>query len=511
MPPWGGNGSGAVRYGQDFLQQIRDRLPVSTVAGKRVRLRRSGRELKGLSPFNEERNPSFFVNDRKQFFHCFSSGKHGDVFKFVMETEGLSFPEAVERLAAEAGVPLPAVPSAVQAGIDRREGLQAVMEEAVRFYQDLLAGSEGAEARQYLAGRGIDAAAIEEFRLGYAPRDRHALRRHLAGLGVDLATMGELGLATLDAGSHPRDRFRHRVLCPIGDAKGRPVAFGGRSLDPSSPAKYLNSPETPLFHKGSLLYNHHAARRAAAETGRVLAVEGYLDVITLARHGIGHAVSPLGTALTREQAELLWEMSPEPVLALDGDAAGSRAALRIARAALPFLSGGRSLRFALLPADTDPDDLVRAGGANAMRALEARSIPLLDLLWAAEAKAHPLNSPERLSRMEGRMGALLAAMPEGDQRRRYAREVVGRLDALGRRPAPALAAGASLLPVPAPPVAAAAARPAPEPRLPRRARLERDLVEAERDFAATASPHGLERLRRLQAEIADPDDPAPTP
>jgi DNA primase len=500
-----------VLYSKEFLQEIRDRLPVSTVVERTVALKKAGREWKGLSPFNEERTPSFFVNDAKQFYHCFSSGKHGDVFSFLIETQGLAFPEAVERLAGEAGVPLPAVPTGVQAAIERRDGLHAVMEEAVRFYRDHLASPAGDAARAYLGGRGIDAVASEEFRLGYAPADRHGLQRHLAAMGVDLPTMLELGLVARDGTGVPRDRFRNRVLCPIGDAKGRPVAFGGRSLDPSNPAKYLNSPETPLFHKGSLLYNHHGARAAAAEAGRVLAVEGYLDVITLARRGIGHVVSTLGTSVTREQADLLWEMTPEPVLALDGDAAGRRAALRIARASLPHLSGGRTLRFALLPEGVDPDELVRAGGPDAMRGIEARAVPLLDLLWADEASRHPLNSPERLSRMEGRMGALVASMPEGDQRRRYAREVVARLDAIARRPAPRPPGGIRRIPAPAVPASPPRAPSPRRARGPGRPGLEMDLVAAEREFAAAATPEGLERMGRIQAEIAGEDGPERAP
>src|SRR5947209_3542454 len=304
-----------MRFSPAFLDEIRARLPVSEVARQRVRLKKEGREWRGLSPFNAEKTPSFFVNDQKGFFHDFSSGKHGDAFKFVMETEGVSFPEAVERLAAMAGIPLP-IPSPDQdAREKKRASLVEVLELAAQFFEARLADKGGADARKYLAGRQVGAALQKEFRLGYSPAERYALRDHLAGRGVDREAMIEAGLLVHGEDiAVPYDRFRDRVIFPIADRSGRVIAFGGRALEKEVQAKYLNSPETALFHKGQCLYNHHRARKAAHETGRLVVVEGYMDVIAMTGAGIAECVAPLGTALTSEQCELLWRMAEEPIL-----------------------------------------------------------------------------------------------------------------------------------------------------------------------------------------------------
>ncbi len=344
-----------MQFSPAFLDEIRARLPVSEVARTRVRLKKEGREWRGLSPFNSEKTPSFFVNDQKGFFHDFSSGKHGDAFKFLMETEGVSFPEAVERLAAMAGLPLP-TPSAEQTAQDKkRASLVEVLELATQFFEAQLAGKAGIRARAYLTGRQVDPALQKEFRLGYGPPDRYALRDHLAAHGIDRDAMIETGLLVHGEDiAVPYDRFRERVIFPIADRSGRVIAFGGRALEQDVAAKYLNSPETPLFHKGHCLYNHHRARKAAHETGRVVLVEGYMDVIAMAGAGIAECVAPLGTALTPDQCELLWRMAEEPILCFDGDKAGQKAAYRAIDTALPLLSVGRTLRFALLPAGVDP-------------------------------------------------------------------------------------------------------------------------------------------------------------
>ena len=353
-----------VRYPPQVLEEIRTRLPVSAVVGKRVRLKKAGREWKGLSPFNAEKTPSFYVNDQKQFYHCFSSGKHGDIFTFLMETEGLSFPEAVERLAAEAGVPLPKLSHEDRAEEVKRKSLYDVMELAAEFFEHSLQGRFGAKARDYLAGRSLSRDTQQRFRIGYAPPERYALRDHLAGKDVSIDMMVEAGL--LYSGEDvkiPYDRFRDRVMFPICDMRGRVVAFGGRAMSADVPAKYLNSPDTPLFNKGRLLYNYHHARQPAHDRGTVIAVEGYVDVISLAVAGFPNAVAPLGTALTEDQLALLWRMAEEPILCFDGDKAGRRAAYRALDTALPNLAAGKSLRFAILPEGQDPDDLARAGGA----------------------------------------------------------------------------------------------------------------------------------------------------
>src|SRR5215470_5788716 len=356
-----------MRFPPQFLDELRARLPVSEIVGKRVRLKKAGREWKGLSPFNKERTPSFTVNDQKGFYHDFSSGKHGDIFTFTMESEGVTFPEAVERLASLAGLAMPTVSREAEAEEGRRRTLHDMVALAAKFFETALASRAGAKARGYLADRGLDAATQVKFGIGYAPGGRFALKEHLGGLGVPVADMVEAGLLVAgDDISLPYDRFRDRVMFPIGDLAGRIVAFGGRALDKDAPAKYLNSPETPLFHKGRMLYNGAGARKAAAQGAPVIAVEGYVDVIAMVTAGYEATVAPLGTALTENQLALLWKMADEPTLCFDGDAAGRRAAYRAVDVALPLIKPGKSLLFAALPDGHDPDDLVRAGGPGAI-------------------------------------------------------------------------------------------------------------------------------------------------
>src|ERR1700683_491747 len=296
-----------MRFSPQFLDELRARLPVSEVVGRRVKLRKAGREWKGLSPFNKEKTPSFTVNDEKGFYHDFSSGKHGSIFDFVMETEGVSFPEAVERLAEMAGVPMPAYSPEAEAREERRRTLHDIVELAAKFFETTLASRNGARGRGYLADRGLTSATQLKFRLGYAPVEQYALKEHLGAAKISVEDMIEAGLVV--AGEDipvPYDRFRDRVMFPISDWRGHVIAFGGRALDKDVSAKYLNSPETPLFHKGATLYNIAAARKAAHGGARVIAVEGYIDVIAMVAAGFEATVAPLGTALTAEQLALLW-------------------------------------------------------------------------------------------------------------------------------------------------------------------------------------------------------------
>src|SRR5215813_5650998 len=338
-----------MRFTPQFLDELKARLPVSEVVGRRVKLMRSGREFKGLSPFNKEKTPSFFVNDQKQAWFDFSSGKNGSIFDFVMESEGVTFPEAVERLAQMAGLALPKISREDEARAERRKTLHDVMELAAKFFQDTLASRTGAKARGYLADRGLDPATQLKFRMGYAPGERFALKEHLGSHGIPVEDMVETCL--LISGDDipvPFDRFRDRVMFPITDLRGRVIAFGGRALEKDAQAKYLNSPETSLFHKGATLYNIAAARQAsyadkstqsAQESGGtpVIAVEGYVDVIAMVTAGFAATVAPLGTALTEDQLNLLWKMADEPVLCFDGDGAGLRAAYRAVDLAMPRL------------------------------------------------------------------------------------------------------------------------------------------------------------------------------
>src|SRR5271169_580335 len=417
-----------MRFTPQFLDELRARLPVSEVVGRRVKLKKAGREWKGLSPFQQEKTPSFTVNDQKQFYHDFSTGKHGNIFDFLMETEGVSFPEAVERLAAMAGVALPAVTPDAARHEARRKTLHDVMELAAKFFADTLASRFGAKARGYLADRAISSATQLQFRLGYAPGEKFALKEHLGSHGISVEDMVEAGL--LIAGDDipvPYDRFRDRVMFPIADARGRVIAFGGRALEKDVPAKYLNSPETPLFHKGDNLYNLAAARLATHNGAPLVVVEGYIDVIAMVGAGFPASVAPLGTALTENQLTLLWKMADEPILCFDGDRAGQKAAWRAADLALPHLKPGKSLRFALLPEGQDPDDLARSGGRAAIEEVIAAARGLADVIWSREIEGGTYATPERRAALEARVQELSNGIRDEVVRRYYRQDLSQRL------------------------------------------------------------------------------------
>src|ERR1044071_5332114 len=417
-----------MRFTPQFLEELRARLPVSEVVGRRVKLKKAGREFKGLSPFQQEKTPSFTVNDQKQFYHDFSTGKHGNIFDFVMETEGVSFPEAVERLAAMAGMALPAATPDAPRHEQRRKTLHDVMELAAKFFADTLASRNGAKARGYLGDRAITPQTQLQFRLGYAQADRFALKEHLGAQGISTDDMVEAGL--LIGGDDipvPYDRFRDRVMFPITDARGRVIAFGGRALEKDVPAKYLNSPETPLFHKGDNLYNLATARQATHNGSPLIVVEGYVDVIAMVTTGFGGAVAPLGTALTENQLALLWKMADEPILCFDGDRAGQKAAYRAADLALPNLLPGKSLRFALLPEGQDPDDLARSGGRAAIEEVIGAARGLADMMWSREIEGSSYATPERRAALEARIGELTNGIRDEVVRRYYRQDLAERL------------------------------------------------------------------------------------
>src|SRR5271163_1032846 len=413
-----------MRFTPQFLDELRARLPVSEVVGRRVKLKKSGREWRGLSPFQQEKTPSFFVNDQKQAWFDFSSGKNGNIFDFLMHTEGVSFPEAVERLAVMAGLPLPAVTPDAARHEARRRTLHDVMELAAKFFADTLASRFGAKARGYLADRAISPTTQVQFRIGYAPGERFALKEYLGAQGIPVEDMVEAGL--LISGDDipvPYDRFRDRVMFPISDLRGRVIAFGGRALEKDVPAKYLNSPETPLFHKGDNLYNLASARLAAHNGAPLIVVEGYVDVIAMVTSGFAGAVAPLGTALTENQLALLWKMADEPILCFDGDRAGQKAAWRAADLAMPLLKPGKSLRFALLPEGQDPDDLARSGGRAAIEEVISAARGLADVIWSREVEGGAFATPERRAALEARINELAGGIRDETVRRYYREEL----------------------------------------------------------------------------------------
>ena len=426
-----------MKFSDSFLDEIRARLPVSQVVSRRVPLKRAGREWKGLSPFNKEKTPSFTVNDQKGFYHCFSSSKHGDIFTFLMETEGLSFPEAVERLAGEAGVPMPAPDPQYERTVKERLGLLDALEAAAKLFEDALREPAGREALAYAEGRGISRDTIKEFRIGYAPGSRDALKTALIKQGFTEAQLLETGLIIKpDDGRATYDRFRNRLTIPILDAKSRVIAFGARALDPDAQPKYLNSPETRLFDKGSMVFNFARARPAAFDKSELIVVEGYMDVIALHQAGFKNVVATLGTAFTERQMEVLWHLAPEPIICFDGDKAGEAAAARAVDRMLPALREGHSFRFAFLPQGQDPDDLVRGSGPGAFAACATGAHPLIDMLWTRETSAASLDTPERRAAFEARLESLLGQIGNGRVKDHYAREVKNRLFALWRaRPA----------------------------------------------------------------------------
>ncbi|CAA7618318.1 DNA primase [Magnetospirillum sp. UT-4] len=383
-----------------FLDELRTRVSLVGVVGRRVKLTRKGREHSGLCPFHNEKTPSFTVNEDKGFFHCFGCGAHGDAIGFEMRANHLSFTEAVEKLAGECGLEVPVATPEERRQEARRAGLHDAMEAACRFFEAQLRGTGGREGMAYLRGRGLDAETIARFRLGWAPDKRDAMKNALMSETMPESLLTEAGLLKKPEDERAAfDFFRGRVTFPVTDRKGRIIAFGARTLGDGQP-KYLNSPDTPLFHKGSTLYGLALAREAARDKGLVLAVEGYMDVIALHRAGFDYAVAPLGTALTEAQIEEMWRLADEPILCFDGDSAGQRAMARAADRALPILKPGKSLRFAVLPAPEDPDSLIKARGAAAMQAVLDAARPLSEVVWELAVAGRPLDTPERRAALE---------------------------------------------------------------------------------------------------------------
>ena len=409
-----------------FLDELRARTLLSALVGRTTKLQKAGREHKGCCPFHDEKTPSFYVNDDKGFYHCFGCSAHGDAIRWMTDQRGLPFMDAVKELAQAAGLELPAIDRQSAERAERAKGLHEAMGDAAGWFVEQLGGLSGGEARALLERRGVSAATARDFDIGYAPDSRGRLKAALKGYGDPLLV--EAGLLIQVEGKEPYDRFRGRLIIPIHDPRGRTIAFGGRVIGDGEP-KYLNSPDTPLFDKGRTLYNLHRAAPAARKAGRVIVVEGYLDVIALAQAGIDEAVAPLGTALTEPQLERLWRLSDVPVLCFDGDAAGQKAAIRAAHRALPMLAPGRSLAFVTLPEGQDPDDLVRGGGARALERYLAEAEPLVDRLWKHEHAAQSLATPEQRAGLRQRLNELAGGIADASVRSEYQAEFRRRFEA----------------------------------------------------------------------------------
>lgn len=412
-----------------FLDELRSRTSLTQVVGRKViwdaRKSNQGKgDMWASCPFHQEKSASFHVDDRKGFYYCFGCHAKGDAISFVRETENVGFMEAVEILARESGMPMPERDPQAQQKADRRTQLADVMELAVRYFRLQLNTGAAAEARQYLETRGLDSEALARWEIGFAPDQWQGLWDHLKSKEVEDDLILGAGLAKPSTkGGKPYDTFRGRIMFPIRDARGRSIAFGGRAMDPDDNAKYLNSPETELFDKGRSLFNHGPARTAAGRGQPLIVAEGYMDVIALSSAGFEAAVAPLGTAITENQLQLLWRVSPEPIIALDGDTAGLRAAMRLIDLAMPMLEAGRSLRFALLPNGKDPDDLIREQGAGALQKLLDQAMPMVHLLWRRETEGRVFDSPERKAALDKALRDKTMLIKDGSVRSHYEQEI----------------------------------------------------------------------------------------
>jgi DNA primase len=411
-----------------FLDELRARTTLSHLVGRSLKLQRAGREFKACCPFHNEKTPSFYVNDEKGFYHCFGCEAHGDAIRWLTDSKGLAFMDAVKELADAAGMAVPAPDPRSQERAERAAGLYEVMEAAAAWFAEQLDIAEGAAARDYLKERGIAEETRRRFRFGLAPDSRGRLKAALKGFGNDKLVEAGL-LIKPDEDKEPYDRFRGRLMFPIRDARGRCIAFSGRILGAGEP-KYLNSPDTPLFDKGRTLFNLDRAGPASRAGRRVVVVEGQMDVVALDQAGLAEAVAPLGTALTDAQLALLWKLSPAPLLCFDGDAAGQKAAIRAALKALPHVGPGRSLGFATLPPGQDPDDLIRQSGRAALDALLDRPDSLVDTLWRHELHAEPLTTPEQKAGLRRRLVDHVSAIADPDVREQYRFELMRRFNDL---------------------------------------------------------------------------------
>ena len=424
-----------MRFSDSFLDDIRQRISISDVVGRKVSFdRKKSNPSKGdhwaCCPFHSEKTPSFHCENTKGRYYCFGCEASGDHFRFLMETENLSFYEAVQKLAQEAGLQMPTFSKQEQQKEEKKATLYEVMDIAAKFFVDSLQSPDGAKARRWLRDRGVSPATQKQFGIGYAPNDRSALKEFLGGDSqkVEKQKIEDCGLlVTGDDIAVPFDRFRDRVMFPITDTRGRIVAFGGRALSADVPAKYLNSPQTELFSKAHILYNYPSAKKQTKDMGGVIVVEGYMDVVALHNKGIFNAVAPMGTALGDAQLGLAWRAGSEPILCFDGDDAGKRAADRAVDTAIQAVRPGRSVRFLMLPNQMDPDDFVNQEGADSFRELVSAAMPLADMLWARETRGRVFDTPEKRAELEGIIRQVTTQIKDETTRRHYQQDMRQRL------------------------------------------------------------------------------------
>lgn len=419
---------------QRFIDELRARVSIADVVGAKVKLTKKGREYQGLCPFHNEKTPSFTVNESKGFYHCFGCGAHGDIIKFEMEANGLPFIDALQKLAHQAGLQMPQLSAKDKKEEDERESLYEIMETACAFFERELRMPDGASGLKYFTEkRGLSPETLKKFRLGFAPNN-NALMAHLKAQGIDEKDMKELGLIAIpeDTSRRPHDFFRNRVMIPITNKQGKIIAFGGRVMEKIEP-KYLNSPDTPIFNKRRNLYNLDKAREVAYKEKKLIICEGYMDVIALDRYGFGYAVAPLGTALTEEQIAEAWRVCPEPILCLDGDSPGVKAAMRAVDRVLPMLKAGYSLQFLFLPDNQDPDEYLQAHGHDSFAALMRKTSPLIDILWRKYTENEDSSTPEKKALIEKTLLSEVAKIGDATVRSYYAQEIRSRIYAAFRR------------------------------------------------------------------------------
>lgn len=419
---------------QRFIDELRARVSIADVVGAKVKLTKKGREYQGLCPFHNEKTPSFTVNESKGFYHCFGCGAHGDIIKFEMEANGLPFIDALQKLAHQAGLQMPQLSAKDKKEEDERKSLYEIMETACAFFERELRMPDGASGLKYFTEkRGLSPETLKKFRLGFAPNN-NALMAHLKAQGIDEKDMKELGLIAIpeDTSRRPHDFFRNRVMIPITNKQGKIIAFGGRVMEKIEP-KYLNSPDTPIFNKRRNLYNLDKAREVAYKEKKLIICEGYMDVIALDRYGFGYAVAPLGTALTEEQIAEAWRVCPEPVLCLDGDSPGVKAAMRAVDRVLPMLKAGYSLQFLFLPDNQDPDEYLQAHGHDSFAALMRKTSPLIDILWRKYTENEDSSTPEKKALIEKTLLSEVAKIGDATVRSYYAQEIRSRIYAAFRR------------------------------------------------------------------------------